>query len=200
MINSNKMIKSNKTLKKCLVCQKEVYNLVPHFLTSHPSLVEKIEHLEQAPLSQQQPVQQQPVQAASISSLIKEKLDIMLNIKIIEMLSNSPDTSLKDISDAINPQPKTTLKELKEMHDLIYPEQQQIVETGNQWFDIAQQAIPIVKDLMQSKKQQGVVNNVRTRETPGPGVLKPIHRQITGDSRESKSDSTKSGTTSRTEQ
>jgi hypothetical protein len=196
---------------KCRYCGKQVQNLAQHIINLHPTILEKLEEtIIDYPSNFQPPGsagirQDLPAPKISdISTLIREKLDLMLNIKIIEMLSKSPNTTLQEINQAINPPPQQSLKELVELHNLIYPEKEDppMIETGNQWVDIAQQAIPMVKDLLQSRKQPNMESgiNVRRGEKNNPGILKPIQLKAPGDPGEPGSFSEKPGVISEPEQ
>jgi hypothetical protein len=210
---TQKGVKMAENKKKCRYCGVERANMAEHIINRHPSVLEKIEetildypsNFNQAATSPPPPTQTTPVRASGdIGVLIREKLDLMLNIKIIEMLSKSPNTTLQEINHAINPPPQQSLKELVELHNLIYPEKEDppMIETGNQWVDIAQQAIPMVKDLLQSRKQPNMESdlNVRRGEKNNPGVLKPIQLEIAGDPGKPGSTSEKPGAASTPEQ
>lgn len=180
--------------KKCRYCGVERANMAEHIINRHPSVLEKIEesileypsNSSQAATSPTTPPTTTPQrQSTDIGTLIREKLDLMLNIKIIEMLSKSPNVTLQELNQAVNPPQQTSLKELVQFHKEIYGDQEKeppYIETGNKWVDIAQQAIPIVKDMLQSRKQpQEVDQNVRRGEKTNPGILKPIQLKIAGD-------------------
>jgi hypothetical protein len=187
------------TVKKCRYCGKEVNRLAEHIIRMHPSIMEKLEEipLEEVKNPPVSPVLTAPNQRiGNLSVLIQEKLDLMLNIKIIEMLSKSPDTSIQDIAKAINPPEKTTIQELKEYHDLVYPKEMPYIDTGNDWVNIIQQAIPIVKEMMPKKKNAEVPQNVRTGNSEDDGILQPIQLETATDQLESKSTSKESRTTS----
>jgi hypothetical protein len=191
---------------KCRYCSKQVQNLAQHIINLHPTILEKLEEnldLTPPPPNLQTPTISHQRGNADIGSLIREKLDLMLNIKIIEMLSKSPNTTIQEISQAINPPQQTNLKDIVELHNLIYPEREEmpVIETGNQWVDIAQQALPIVKDMLQSRKpKQESDLNVRGGEKTNTGILKPIQLEITRDTRKSSNASEKPGITSASEQ
>jgi hypothetical protein len=175
-------------IKKCRFCGKDVQNLAAHIIRIHPAIVEQLD--ESPPLSPQTPLSPpnsailpaQNMRIGDISTLIREKLDIMLNIKIIEMLSQSKDLNLTDIQKAINPPQKSTLEEIKEYHEMVYGGADiPFVQTGNQWVDIAQQAIPIIKEMLPKRKinNEGETN-VREGNDYNPGLLKPIQQETSG--------------------
>ena len=193
-------------LKKCKFCGKDVQNLPSHIVRIHPAVYEALDEMTLdntgqgaivAPVSPNLPAPNPRI--GGISALIQEKLDIMLNIKIIEMLSKSPETSIRDIATALNPPQSTPLDELKKYHDLVYGEETKLpyIETGNEWVNVAQQAIPIVKDMLDQRKQvkqkmEGE-NDVREGNADTPRLLKPIQFEIAGSSTKSGSNSQESG-------
>ena len=195
------MVASDIILKKCRYCNKEVRNLGLHIVNIHPNILDQIE--ERIPQSQdknptfealpRQIDQNKPI--GDINAMIREKLDTMLNIKIIEMLSKNPDTSLQQISQALNPPAPIGLKEIKEYHDLIYQkEEKEIPETGNQWIDLATSAIPLVRDMLHARKNQEVKQDEpRINEERDLRVLKPISLEAPGDTSQPASFSEESG-------
>lgn len=190
-------------LKKCRYCGKEVMSLANHIVRMHPAVIEQIEEVPQqqvinTPVSPILPAQN--VKIGDISTLIRDKLDIMLNIKIIEMLSNSKDMNLADIQKAISPPTKTTIEELREYREFLKTENPPYIETGNQWVDIAQQAIPIIKKMVPQKKKQTEVDlNVREGNRETGNILKPLSIKVAGNTTESRSTIQESGTPSNSE-
>ena len=195
-----------KDKKKCHICGKLVYELGLHIANIHPQIMQKLEEsgFNETQTSQEKqeqlpsfgikpPLSQQNrvvvVGQGSINEMIREKLDTMLNIKIIEMLSRNPEVSINDIHQAINPPQNTqpSLQDLKTYHDLVFGEDYERERPGEsqggEWAAIAKEAIPIVKNMLQSKTttQQGAVANVRSGESTNPGILKPIQLKVTGD-------------------
>jgi len=205
-------IESDKPLKKCGICGKDVRNMGYHVANIHPKVFEKINETSEEPIiySNEKPRTQNqntPTvgNTSDINSMIREKLDLMLNIKIIEMLSKSPNVSLNEISAAINPPQPTKLSELKEYHDLVYGERERdMPETGNQWIDLATTAIPLIREMLPTKKKQleEESKNVTNSgiEERSIRVLKPISEETSRDTSKSGSFSEESGTTSTTKQ
>jgi len=147
-------IESIKPIKKCHFCGKEVRNLAVHTLNQHPDAFNRLDEVASTPLVSPAPPSQPQLYASApkgdINALIREKLDTMLNIKIIEMLSKNPSTSIQELQQALNPPQKTTIQELKEYHDLVYGEKEPelpYIETENQWVNIIQQFLPVIKEL-----------------------------------------------------
>ena len=200
---------SDKIDKPCKYCGKVVKNLAAHIINQHPNVLTQLEEPTQEVRyeTETKPQQQVVLSAAPqqrligqhLSDMIKEKMDIMLNILIMEKLSKSNNTSLQEISQAINPTPQTSLKDLKEFHDIIYKqdalEKVSQMDTGNDWANVALQAIPIIKDML---PKAGVQKDVGETNTRVQRTLKPIQCENTGSARESASDSTKSATLSDT--
>jgi soluble cytochrome b562 len=199
---------SDRPLKTCNFCGKQVKNLGFHIANQHPKIMEQIDEMQETlPGTPPGAAPGQDLQALrkvlpDINSMIREKLDTMLNIKIIEMLSKSPNTSIQEIQSAINPAPKTTIQDFKEMRDLFKEsaiDKISDIDTGNQWANVALQALPIVREML-PKKQNEVKQNVREGNTRSEGSLKPIQLEIAGSAREPSGDSQKSRVVSTPEQ
>lgn len=182
--------------KNCPYCGKDVENLASHIIRMHPKIMESLDEMGDSEPPKQPntpPLAHSKAVPKGISEMIREKLDIMLNIKIIEMLSKSPDTSIQEIAQAMNPPQNTNLKELKEFHDIVYKENPQpIIPTGNEWVDIAQQAIPIIKEMLPAKKIEVSKNVIKPGHERARRTIEPIRIEATGSAGESGSDSTKS--------
>jgi len=217
------MIQSNKPLKKCNFCGKEVKNLGWHIANTHPSITARLDEGEQFDEIKTNSKKIEsggtppPILATktpqTINEMIRDKLDIMLNIKIIEMLSASNSPSLQDINSALNPPKEHSLEDLKKFHDLVYDrdplDQISKVDTGNNWANVALQAMPIITGMMASRKQQApdqekkiieeCENNVRRGEETNTRILKPIQIEIAGNTREPTSIIPEPGTPGKTE-
>lgn len=157
-------IETDKPLKTCKYCGKQYANLATHIINSHPSIMEQLNETtpintrEMPKILENTPLQQQNRAFSSINEMIREKLDTMLNIKIIEMLSANKEMSLIDLKKTLEPQKNTTLQELKEYHDLVYGSvQNNESDNGNQWLELANNALPIIKEML-PKKAEGVKN------------------------------------------
>ena len=203
------MIESEKPIKICHFCRKEVRNLGIHIINNHPNILAQLdEYTEKGSLAPSSPAPPlTPRSTQNLTAMIQEKLDIMLNIKIIEMLSKSPDATIQDISNAINPPKNTTLEELKAYHELVYGKEKSelpYIETENQWANLAQQALPIVRDMFANRQQKQplkeVEKDVRGRKETNPGILKPIQLEIAGDTGEPARHSEEPGAPGDTEQ
>jgi hypothetical protein len=212
---------SSKLLKVCPVCSKEVRNVGLHVANMHPNVLAQLDAgtgILEMPSKSSPPLN--PVPASEnkfldISSLIKKKLETMLDLKILEMLSSNNSPSIVELHQALNPPKQTTIQELKEMHDLIFSQQasqgslEKIseIDTGNNWANVALQALPIIKDMLPAKKaavEQKQIkeggSNVREGNTGRKGVLKPIQGEAPGDTGKPGSPSEKPGISSQTEQ
>lgn len=208
--------------KKCRYCGKEVQNLGFHIVNIHPNIMEQLNELSaDTPQIEKTPITPPPAQiyrpATNINNLINEKLETMLNIKIIEMLSKSPDTSLKEIAQTLNPPPVMGLKEIKEYHDLVYPSREEVEMQnqmpninipsgeGNEWIEIIKLGLPLLMEMLKGRKQTQnteVVKNGEFRSIEGGGLqsIKPIQEQTSTDKRKSDGASEESRTPSETEQ
>lgn len=194
------MIPSDKPLKKCPFCGKEIRNLGYHVAQVHPQILEKLEESSNlypqsgtspqvlptaAPNNPQigRPLPENRPPVGDINSMIREKLDVMLNIKIIEMLSKSPDVSLQQISQAMNPPQPMGIREIKEYHDLFYPVQKAaaVDSEGEGWIDLATAAIPLIEKLIPAKKEGMKIDESRGTQDGGIPLLRPIQQEITGD-------------------
>jgi len=200
--------------RMCRYCNKEVINLTSHIINMHPKVLEQIEEISQElPPSntnfqtppQNPGVSMQRTAPNDINTMIREKLDIMLNIKIIEMLSKNPDTSLGDIKKAIEPTQNTTLQDIKMYHDMLWKDtpMQRAEDTGggNQWLDLVNNALPIIAQMLPAKREE--IKNVterRSDEERSPGILRPISQEIAGNTTESRSISEEPRTVISTEQ
>lgn len=180
-------IDSAKPLKLCKFCNKEVQNLATHIINMHPSIIDKLEEGETTVREIPQIQQRQISPPSDISAMIREKLDLMLNIKIIEMLSTQKDVSLQEISKAI--QPPTSLQEIKTYHDMMYGNKGGLdinVESSgsnvSDWIEIAKLGLPIIAQMLPKKQEEmkNVTEHRRTEER-STGILKPIQGEITGD-------------------
>jgi len=202
-------IQSDKPLKSCPHCGKNVKNLGFHVANNHPSIIAQLEEKPPSPPPETPTLTPYSnknagvsgVNTQSINEMIREKLDTMLNIKIIEMLSKNPNTSLQEISQAINPPKPSTLQELKEYHELVYGrEERELPETGNGWVDLATAAIPLIREMLPAKKKQMEEENKNVElgsdEKRSIRILKPIQAKIAGDREESGSSSNESGSIS----
>lgn len=101
----------------------------------------------------------------------------MLDWKIIMMMAESKQNGtvrdIAELSNAINPPQRTSITEMKEMFRMfqeMQPEEEEeeegelpYVETPNEWLNVAQQVLPMVKNYLDKKK--GVDTNVRNGNT-----------------------------------
>jgi hypothetical protein len=190
---------SNKPLKKCGVCGKEVHNLGLHVTNNHPQILAQLD--ESAPAlpakldygSNSGVIAQNKPSVGSINDLIREKLDVMMNIKIIEMLSSSKSPDLQQLSAALNPPQKTTIQELKEFHDLVYPKERESSGEGAGWIDVINNALPIVAQMIPARRAEVVKNEFGANENGSIQLLKPIQDEVTGDPAKSGGFSEESG-------
>lgn len=172
----------------CPVCGKVVKDIGRHIGLAHSKQVEDMFMGSEVELQPELKVNNPPVVntssppvnsigiRGSVNDLIKEKLDTMLNIKIIEMLSANKDVGIKEINAMMQPPPQqTNIKELIELHNLLYPEKNEApyIETSNEWVNVAQQALPMIKDfasemiskrIEQQNKKMEENKNVRLQE------------------------------------
>jgi hypothetical protein len=203
---------SERPIKTCRYCNKDVQNLPAHIINQHPSILEQLEEGETKAIIQtpqnltsmppNTPLNQINMVSNDIDALVKQKLNTMFNIRIIQMLSNN--ASLEDISKIVNPQPQQTLglKELKEFHDIVY-NKTETQDSGNQWLDLAVGALPIINRMLPEKQKHMEENkNVEHRTTKDGDIrkLKPISEQITRDTREPANTSDEPRTIIQTEQ
>lgn len=217
----SRMISKNKPLKKCSFCNKELNDLGLHIARQHPNILSQLDefNLNIPVIPPANSPMATPIHAVAdtagatgmtgnfpdVAVMIRQKLDLMLNIKIIEMLSKSSDTGLKEIAEAINPPRETTLDEIKKYHDIFYKDNTPI-ETGNEWVNVAANALPLVKDLIASRRQlqqQGGIpdaTNVSEGDRGRAQILKPIQFETTGDTGEPSGIGKESGAISDTKQ
>jgi len=196
---------TNKPMKTCKFCSKQVANLAMHIINNHPSILEQLDettpnaspNTSVSTASAGVIPQNKPV-TSDINALIREKLETMMNIKIIEMLASSKDVSLSEIGRAINPPPPVQqigLKEIKEYHDLIYAGGE-MASGGNDWVGLATAALPIISQMLPAKKRQmEEVKNDEPRENERRSIriLKPVQKETSGNREESGGASEQSG-------
>jgi hypothetical protein len=199
-------IPTDKPTKKCQFCNKDVINLGLHIINQHPKIMDQLDESYSTPslspnLIQNTPIQQQNRPTGSdINAMIREKLDTMLNIKIIEMLSSSKDVSLIDIKKSLEPTQNTSLSDVKALHDMIYDQNKGSAininagEEGNGWLDLATAALPILGQLI-PKRMEEKQNDTEYRriEERSDGSLRPISQEIAEYRGESESPGKESG-------
>jgi hypothetical protein len=193
-------IESTKPLKMCKFCNKEVQNLATHIINMHPSIIEKLE--EGVPTSENAPIshnytapQQQNKPYNSINDMIREKLDTMLNIKIIEMLSANKDLSLPELKRALEPQQNTQLSDVIALHNAIYKDMPKATEVniggdGGGWLELANNAIPLIREMLPQRKSEETQKNDAKHtgtEEGNIGIRRLIPQEITEDRGESES-------------
>lgn len=208
---------TNKTKKICPECGKEIANLGYHIANVHPKLLER---LEEIPASQSPAAQIQPKLLLSpgvdTNEMVRQKLETMLNIKLIQMLEKG--ASIEDINRMLQPPPQPQnfgLKELKEYHDLVFRGQNygvaaEVAEGGGfDWTALINAAMQILPSLLASrnnnismKQAESVENGFNTGEFEEGSVriLKPISTQIAGDTTEPRDIGTEPVNPSKTEQ
>jgi len=207
-------IQSEKPLKKCPECGKEVRNLGFHIANIHPKLLEKLD-VYKGDVTESSIPHEKAGSSSNINEMIREKLDTMLNIKIIEMLSKGG--SLADVQQALNPPTESKpvgIEEIKQYHDLIYKEPEPAVNLNigesdsAGWLNLANNAIPIIKDLVGKREEppkKELEDKTKNDEsgTIKEGVIRPIKAisgEVTGDSTESSINGEKSGVNSEPKQ
>jgi hypothetical protein len=197
-------IPTDKPTKNCQFCNKDVINLGLHIINQHPKIMDQLDESYSTPLLSPSLIQNTPIQpqnrptGSDINAMIREKLDTMLNIKIIEMLSSSKDVSLIDIKKSLEPTQNTSLSDVKALHDMIYDQKGSSIninagEEGNGWLDLATAALPIISQLIPKRmeEKQNDTEHRSTENTSG-GSLKPISQEIAEYRGESESTSTES--------
>jgi len=191
-------IPSDKPLRPCPHCGKNVKNMGFHISNNHPSIMAQLEEKSPSP----PPATPSPPPSyekkadvfepdMDIDRLIYKHLNRMLSLKFIEMIGGTNNPDITEIRRAMQPpQPPTPLSELKAYHDLVYKdnkrerEEVEIPETGNQWIDLATQAIPLVRDLINKKQGDGKnVEHTRNEEANRTGDTK-LQLEAPRDSRE----------------
>jgi len=207
-------IESDKPLKKCRFCNKDVRNLGNHIANIHPSVLNQLEELEDVitppPITASPQVASMPMiqQKAikNINEIVSEKLETMLNLKIIEMLSKGG--SIEQVQNALQPTANNpSFQQLKEYHELIYGQNKPEInintgeETGG-WIELANNALPIISQLLQRKTGGTQENDTEHRgnEEESGATLKPIQFETEQYRSESENISTESRDTGETKQ
>jgi hypothetical protein len=185
-------------LRKCRFCGKDVVNMAAHIIRQHPNIISQLEEKPQEEVRSSGASNFQRV--SSVNELIREKLDTMLNIKIIEQLSANPKMTLTELNQAVNPLPpkpeKTLLEQIEEIKAIqgLFTETTIPGESSSEWLGIVKEALPLVRDMMQRKQ------NVRTGET-GIKASSGAERLATpGDAKQSDSSTKQSSSLSEAEQ
>lgn len=197
------MIESDKPLKTCPYCYKEVKNLGLHIINNHPTIINKLEEEEnQSPAEYSKQIPEKPnlvrtTPQGDISSMIKEKLETMLNIKLIQMLEKG--ASIEDINRIMNPPPPPQtsgleeLKKLLEMQKLITPQTPmiagEVAEPSINWIELIKEGLPILAQMLQQRKNNNMesVNdgsNTGEREETSPRVLELVQTETSNDRNE----------------
>jgi len=174
---------SDKITKNCFYCKKDVKNLGLHIANQHPNVFEKI---DDSPISATSTEKQTPINTLAITSsnntyrgsnineIVKEKLETMLNIKIIEMLSKG--ASLQDINSVINPPTSNqpTIQDIKNMHDILYKDSgnnpvnvnMPLEDSSGGILELLTASMPLIRDLLQ-KRNEGADNVQRGTNKEG---------------------------------
>ena len=205
-------IPSEKPMRECKFCGKHFRNLGFHVANNHPNILNQLE--EHSPdVVPKQPdtnqiarplAQNNPSQAVSsdLNQLIRDKVETIFNIKILQMLTSQPDVSIKEVQTMLNPPQPMGLSEIKQYHDMVYNERERSnvnVDLGgdsNDWIELAKLALPIVGQLLPQKKKELEANKddeFRGDEKGSVRVLKPIQKEVAGNTIESGSISKESG-------
>jgi hypothetical protein len=179
-------IPSDKPPRACKFCNKEVVNMATHIINQHPSILEQLD--ERIPETSPSfsniptpPTQNKPIYT-DINTMIREKLDTMLNIKIIEMLSANKDMSLVELKNAVAPPQQTTLDDLKKYHDIFYKTADVVEDGGGKWIELATAALPMIAQMLPKKQEELKKNDTehRTTEAASPRIRRLISQEITG--------------------
>lgn len=206
---------SNKPSKMCPFCKAEIKNLGMHISNKHPSAWSKIDdspilssNIETSPPRKDESLTSSispQAQYRSVSEMVKDKLDTMLNLKIIQMLEKG--VSVEEINRIMQPpQPQQTnnvLDEIKKYREIqnLFGNKEVIPEVDNtsEWLSLANNAIPLIKEMLPNK-QESVKNDRYTELKEGNiPTNRDIQQQAAGDSTQSGSSSKESGILIRTE-
>ena len=180
-------------LRKCRFCGKEFLNLGAHIANQHPIILEQLNEFSDLETQKSTPqgvfMQPQGVKK-STSDLVREKLDLMFDIKILEMLAASKDATLQDLQKALQPaQPQPSamdkLREIREYASIMNEIRGagEVVESGgNEWIGLATAALPMIKEMLPKKQEikPEVVKDVREGNTGVKSSLVRIQPQATG--------------------
>lgn len=207
------VFQSDKRIKQCPHCKGEYRNLGMHVINKHPSIFAQIDNdsldindqkITDKPdnLSNNITPANSTLYRGNVNDLVREKLDTMLNIKIIQMLEKG--ASLEDINRLMQPQQPINnkvdifeeIKKYREIQQLVGNKELPIVETDNTsgWLDLANNAIPMIKEMLSNRKTESNTNDkYRTDKTGDLYNSGEVQSQITGNTTESSFLSEKSG-------
>ena len=163
-------IPSDKPIKVCPICKKEVRNLGLHISNQHPNVLAKLDDFDEPTPKNRIEPDILTKKAGSIGEMVKEHLDTMLNLQLIQMLGKG--ASVGEVQRVLNPtEEKTsgvTIEDVKKYHDLVYKENQDAVNInvgdsdGAGWVNLANNALPIISKLMDGRMQPK--NNEENKE------------------------------------
>jgi hypothetical protein len=179
-------IETTKPLKKCAFCSKEYANLGLHIINAHPSIMDKLEETTPQPevLTTYTTPKTPNTEYNDIDTMIRNKLNTMMNIKIIEMLANpNKDVSLIELKNAVTPPQTLNFEELKKYHDLFYKSEEVATNKGNQWLELINGALPIVAQMLPKKIEEVKKNDTEYRpiEERGIGIRRLISQEVASD-------------------
>jgi len=161
-------------LKTCRYCGREFVNLGQHIANSHPSVLEKIEETGEQANSEPRTTMQSMhypeyrMPTKTVNDVIMEKIDLLANIKVLQVLSN-PNSSLQDLqglNDHKEPEKSAIeqLRDFKEVADMFHREGS---GEGNDWPDVAIHSMPVIKEMLRDikVKRQGGKTDENRRST-----------------------------------
>lgn len=110
------------------------------------------------------------IRPSSLQQVMVDAAKQMLDWKMIEMIASSKQNNsvreIAELTNIVNPPQRTSVTEMKEMFKIfqeMQPEQEEeeednYIETPNEWVNVAQQVVPLIKDYLAKKaevKQNG---------------------------------------------
>lgn len=201
-------IETNKPFKICPYCKKEVQNLGQHISNIHPGILDQLNEMatpEMPSTPSNTPQIQQNSPVFDIDRMIYQKLNTMLNLKIIDMMTSNPGMSIKDIKEITTP-PEDELTKLERYHKLFYKESSPGLNVNvdggaSDWIEIAKLALPVIGKMIPERKMEVKKDEPNRRdEREDRPILKPIYEEIAGDPIKSGSNLEESGISIQAEQ
>jgi len=165
------MIESDKPLRKCNFCGKEVRNLGFHIANQHPNIMTKLDESEPTPQGSEPPNPQETKVRRNTRDIINDYFEMMLQIQMMKQMSTLNGMDISDLKEIANPtkHEEFNYDKIADIIDERLEDQQpqgKYESTGDPVLDLAREIIPIIRDKKNEVKQNGV-GSASTGSTSG---------------------------------